>query len=132
MTEYHVHSFRKERGFYLIGLLIAVAIIGLLILRQMAPGSSQVVHSTERASEAACALNRQTFLTNVIAWRNTHPGQPVTMTNLKQSGVAIPICPAGGELFLSSDDSTVYCTIHAPNTNVAQPSDSRQDPSIRP
>lgn len=115
---------RSRRGFYLIGLLIVLAIIAILYgvnltgTDQSGQISSEV--AIDRSEVAACQANRATMRTSIMAWAASHPGTPVTLENMRRSGVALPSCPSGGEYSLGPDARTIYCSVHDPAPGAAE------------
>lgn len=103
-----------QRGFFLIGLLIVLAIIAILSYKQMGAGGENVKMYTGRAKDVACDLNRSTFVTTLMVWRQSHPSEPMTIEAIRKSGTAVPGCPEGGVWSLSADGGEIYCSIHHP------------------
>ena len=104
----------RQRGFFLIGLLIVLAIIAILTYRQMGDRGENVKMYTDRARDVACKVNRTTFVTTLMVWRQSHPNEPMTIENIRKSGTAVPGCPEGGVWSLSADGGEIYCSIHNP------------------
>jgi len=115
----------RGRGFYLIGLLFVVAIILILTYQRIGPEKkgevSRASREIARAKVAGCTMNRQAFAANLVMWRMNHTGEPLTIEHMRESGVRIPGCPAGGEWSISSDGATIYCSLHFPDPNAAAP-----------
>jgi len=111
----------RERGFYLIGLLCVIAIILILTYQRIGPEKAgqarRASREINRAKVAGCTLNRQAFAANLMMWRVNHMDEPLTIEHLRESGVHIPGCPAGGEWSISPDGTTIYCSIHYPDPN---------------
>lgn len=106
----------SRRGFYLIGLLIVLAIIAILSYKQMAgeTGVNQAVMYTDRSRDVACSTNRTLIAQHAAIWRTSHMGETPTMELLLKSNISIPICPKNGAYSMSPDGQTVYCSVHAP------------------
>ncbi|MFW6304046.1 MAG: type II secretion system protein [Candidatus Sumerlaeota bacterium] len=113
----YIHH-RRQRGFYLIGLVAVLAIIMILAYTQLAPdpetGESMPKTQIDRGKENACALNRQTLQTHITAWSVNHVGEKPTIARLKATNVVVPTCPGGGRYSIG-DDSTIYCSEHNPD-----------------
>jgi len=86
---------REAAGFFLIGLLIVLAIIAILTYKQIGPSGENVKLYTGRAKDVACQVNRSTFVTTLAVWGQSHPGEPMTIENIRRSGTAVPGCPEG-------------------------------------
>ncbi|HBF33304.1 TPA: hypothetical protein DDW35_01945 [Candidatus Sumerlaeota bacterium] len=116
-TGLYVHS---RRGFYLIGLLIVIAIILTLGYSQMhgVGGSGGEQFAIDRSKETACTVNRSTLVSSLAIWRTTHSNEPFTLESVAKTGTNIPTCPAGGKYSLSADGATIYCSIHNPDPAV--------------
>jgi competence protein ComGC len=104
----------RQRGFFLIGLLIVLAIIAILTYKQMGPSGENVKLYTGRAKDVACKANRSTFVMTLAMWGQSHPGEPMTIENIRKSGTAVPGCPEGGVWSVSADGNEIYCSIHNP------------------
>ena len=105
----------KNKGFYLIGLLIALVIIMILVGYQMGgnkkenlpPAKTQI----DRGKAAACTANRRALETQIQMWMIQHPGETPTIEKLKQARISIPRCPAGGTYSITPEGKVV-CSIH--------------------
>lgn len=117
----------SQRGFYIIGLLIVLAIIFFLVGRQMGgptEQAQQVVTAQsriDRSEEITCGANRQSFSQNITMWQINHGGEKATLEKLQRDRVAIPRCPGGGEYSIGPDGKTIYCSLHAPPPGTAAP-----------
>lgn len=105
------------RGFYLIGLLLAVVIIMILTLgyfEQNTQGVSSYTASTGAAHRAECLANQRVFMTEAARWSIMHPGEEFTLDTLANSipPLAPKPCRDGGTL--SIVDGQMYCSIHNP------------------
>jgi hypothetical protein len=109
----HVHS---RRGFYLIGLLIVIAILLILGYEQMggSDGQGGSKFAIDRSKDTACMANRSVFASTLTTWRITHQGEAVTLEAIAKT-TSVPTCPMGGKYSLSADGSTLYCSIHFPD-----------------
>ena len=105
----------RERGFYIIGLLIVLAIIFILYGKQLLPDKQGPGALTyiDRSKGSACMVNRTTLGTTIAAWQISHPGQKPTIEAMAGSGSSVPNCPQGGTYSIG-DDGTVYCSKHFP------------------
>lgn len=105
----------KNKGFYLIGLLIALLIIMILAGYQLGgdkkenipPAKTQI----DRGKSAACMANRRTLETQIQMWMIQHPGETPTKEKLEQARISIPRCPAGGTYSITPDGKVV-CSVH--------------------
>ena len=107
-----------RRGFAAVGLLIVLVIMLILGYRQYGAyqggGAASGKHATQKAHKAACDLNRQSSLINLLSWQSTHPGKPISIEQLREEKVQIAKCPAGGKWTISPDGTTIYCSLHNP------------------
>lgn len=110
----------NQRGFYLIGLLIVLLIIAVLYGKQLFPDKSGPGALTyiDRSKVAACSVDRSTLTTTITTWGMSHPGQAVTIENMRNSGTNIPTCPEGGTYEIGPDN-VVYCSKHFPRPKTA-------------
>ena len=107
----------RRRGFYLIGVLIVLAIILVLYGKQLAGDKSEGISSAQtkidRSKEVACSVNRQMIVTGMTAWQISHPGEQPTIEGLRSAGVTVPNCPQGGTYSIGPKGD-VWCSIHNP------------------
>ena len=106
----------SRRGFYLIVLLIVIAIIGILVGKQMGGDDGQASTakmSTDRARVSACSANRNVAKTILTTWQINHSGEKMTVENVRRTNPGFPTCPEGGTYEIGSD-GVVYCTKHFP------------------
>ncbi|MBN1868228.1 hypothetical protein JW916_13160 [Candidatus Sumerlaeota bacterium] len=122
----------SRRGFYLIGLLIVIAILFILYGKELLPdkttGKSTQDMALERSKGAACTANRQALSVQITAWSLNHSGETATVERLRQDGVNVPPCPEGGVLSIGADGHTIYCSIHDPAPGDAPPAGSTSPP----
>jgi competence protein ComGC len=113
---------RKKRGFYMIGILIALVIIMILTYNQLAPGpgsdASSPQQQIDKGERAACSANRQTLRTRIASWKINHTNETISIEAMEKSGVNVPQCPAGGEITIDPEGN-VFCSIHAPVSDPA-------------
>jgi competence protein ComGC len=104
---------RPARGFTFIGIIIVLAIIGVLSYNQMGGGGAApnpVVYK-ERSSVIACRANRTTMKTMLAAWGINNQGRVPTIEDLQRSGQNPPGCPDGGK-YTIMPDGAIHCTKH--------------------
>jgi len=108
---------RGQRGFYLLGLLLVLAIIFIVYGDRLFPdrntGVSQYQDQVDRSKSAACSVNRDSAAAMIAMWVASHPGEEPTVEKLRQSGTSIPACPEGGVLSIGPD-RRLYCSKHEP------------------
>ncbi|BBB32823.1 hypothetical protein TTHT_1306 [Thermotomaculum hydrothermale] len=105
----------------LIVLLIVVGVIGYLVYtgagdfvgtKSNPPAKAQA--QIDKTKELACRQNLKMLNDFVKTYMSTHgidDPADVTIEQLKEYGLQIPECPAGGEYYL--EDGKFYCTIHS-------------------
>jgi len=107
---------KRRRGFTMIELLIAIAIIGILA----AIALPRFVKARYRAYLAACLQNERNLATALESYRTDNRVYPPTLNTLVQAGgmgtiTAIPFCPSAPgtqytyEVNASGDQFTVTC-----------------------
>ncbi|NQU43152.1 hypothetical protein HQ520_07690 [bacterium] len=109
----------SRRGFYLIGLLIVLAIIAILTYKQLAPEEkanqvNMATMSINRSKNTACNVNRNLVQNQISMWEINHLGEKPTLDKLQQGTSSVPSCPEGGQYTIGADGRTVYCSIHNP------------------
>ena len=114
MTTYRHNN---NKGFYLIGLLIALLIIMILTGKFMTgdekSGTGGAINALDKSKAAACSANRMQLQTQLQMWAVSHPGEEATLENLRAANYSIPRCPAGGEYTITGQGQ-VNCSIHDP------------------
>jgi len=113
------HRIPRRRGYYLIGLLIVLAIIAYLTYRQLKPEekAAQVTQAQvyiDRSRDTLCESNRLAIGQNLTMWRVDHPTETLSLDGMRQANFSIPTCPKGGVYTISPDGSQVYCSVHFP------------------
>jgi hypothetical protein len=112
-----------ERGFYLIGLLMALAIVFILVGKQYYGTSNinsvpQAQYQIQKSTDTVCLTNRgavRTDVTTLLAMNGTMPSETELANRLYGK-----LCPEGGA-YQIDDRGNVYCELHAPapeGTNV--------------
>ncbi|HOE97630.1 MAG TPA: hypothetical protein PLS90_13910 [Candidatus Sumerlaeota bacterium] len=106
----------SRRGFYIIGILIVVAIILILVFKgSMAPDPVTQVSSgityIDRSQEVACSTNRNAIRTDLQHYQINNPGAPITPDVIRKANSAT--CPDGG-IYLMAQDGHIFCTLHDP------------------
>ena len=109
---------KKERGFYLIGILMALAIImilngGYFVKGKSGAPSVQVI-SLDRTKSVDCDNSRNAFKNEMTNWQLNNSSATPTIEQLKNSGITISKCRQGGEYSIGKDGN-VYCTLHSVN-----------------
>ncbi len=102
-------------------LLIIVGIIGYLVYtgggnfvanKQNSPAQAQT--QIDKTKELACKQNLKMLNDFVKTYMSTHGVDnplDITIDQLKEDGLKIPKCPAGGEYLF--EDGRFYCTVHS-------------------
>ena len=123
---------KRSKGFMLLGLILALVIIMILaghyFMKDKEIQKTYVQTQLDKSSDAACAVNRQTLSTAIIAWTINHPGEQVTTEKLLQSGVNVVRCPDHVD-YIFDNNGNVYCPIHFPlpnQTPIVPPSQARR------
>lgn len=109
---------RRRRGFAFLELILVVVLIAILAGWYFNNGgggaqeaASQYQHSMDRSKATACIAGRAALRPVIMTYSMQHPGQPVTIEGLRQSGVNLNVCPENGEITLDPDGS-LKCSIH--------------------
>ncbi|OPZ21873.1 MAG: hypothetical protein BWZ10_00484 [candidate division BRC1 bacterium ADurb.BinA364] len=106
-----------ERGFYMIALLIVIAVLLILSWGYFDPsqGVSTYQSSMNSAKTAECAANRNALLANIAVWRMSHPNRTPSIEALRNSNppVAIPVCREGGIISIGPQGE-IFCSVHYP------------------
>ncbi len=102
-------------------LLVVVGVIGYLVytgtgdfvgVKKNNPVSAQV--QIDKTKEFACEQNLKMLNDFVKTYMSTHGidnPEDVTLDELKQYGLRLPHCPAGGKYVF--EDGKFYCTVHS-------------------
>ena len=110
-----IYRRKYNKGFYLIGLLIALMIIMILTGKYMGGDKSTntppVTTNIDRSKKAACSANRLQLQTSIQMWSVTHPGETPTLEKLREARYTVPTCPSGGEYTIGESDQ-VTCSVH--------------------
>jgi len=121
--------FHRSKGFTLIGILIALAIImilgGYYFKEDELTEKNYVDTQIDKSKVAACSVNRQTLSANITAWTIQHPGENVTLEKLRNARYTVPRCPEGHD-YIIDNDGNVYCPVHNP-----PPTDRRSEVQAR-
>lgn len=119
-----IYRHKHNKGFYLIGLLIALMIIMILTGKFMTgdekSGTEGAIHSLDKSKAAACSANRMSLQTQLQMWSISHPGEEITLEKLRAANYSIPKCPAGGEYSISKQ-GYIHCSIHDPDPSATTP-----------
>ncbi len=108
-----------ERGFSLLSVLLALAVVGVLYFAVLGPSRAveevqppmQDLRAAQAAGqETACQRNRSEIQRSLLTWTVTHPGQTPTLEALRRSGFHVPPCPSGGLLEISGQK--MVCSRH--------------------
>lgn len=106
------------KGFSLLSVIAACALIGLLYLGYLSLGGKEGAVSTTQpqvVSSAArgttCRLSRQAGEKKVLTWSLSHPGQKPDLARIQRDGVYIGECPEGGKWKL--DGGRISCSRHS-------------------
>lgn len=67
-------------------------------------------NATTAGKALACRMNRLTLQNTIRTWTLSHPGQAVSLEQLKRDGLFVPECPEGGILTL--EGQRVHCSLH--------------------
>jgi len=111
-------GYAARRGFYLIGILLAVVIMCILTIGYFDKGTTGVstyTASMTAAGRAECLSNQKAFQAEVARWSMNHPNTPVTLENMQKAipPVVIPKCRDGGT-WTMDEGGQVYCSVHNP------------------
>ncbi len=106
---------QHNKGFFFISILMALVIIMILSGYMLGGDKKENIPPAktyiDRGSDTACTANRQVLETQIQMWMISHPGETPTIEKLKQSGVNVPTCPAGGTYTIDSNYK-VHCSKH--------------------
>ena len=107
-----------KKGFSFIGMLMALAIVAILTgmymslqMGQQGGTLKQGISSIEKSKIVACNANKNVIIGHINAWRITHPNERVTLEKMRNTGVSIPTCPAGGTYSIDKQ-GYIICSIH--------------------
>lgn len=109
----------SRRGFAsLIGLLLCLAIIGILVYKgyfeeDPVTGQRQAKVYTDKSKGAACAMNLQTLRAEVMQAKLSGGGQLPSPMLLRERFKGRAHCPEDGK-YQVDNDGNVYCTKHEP------------------
>ena len=105
----------NKRGYGLIVLLIGLAIMMALTVKQWGPqtqgGKPAMVQYIDDGKTAGCMLTRQTLATQIQTMQLSNPGQPPTIERLSAMSMGNCKCPGNGSYTISTD-GRVLCNIH--------------------
>ncbi len=102
-------------------LLVVVAVIGYLVYtgagdfvgtKNQTPAKAQA--QIDKTKELACRQNLKMLNNFVKTYMSTHGvdnPEDITLEDLKEYGLQIPKCPAGGEYIF--ENGRFYCTVHS-------------------
>ncbi len=100
-------------GFTFLGLLMSLAIVGILSGMYLAPGpggaASGPIMYIVRSQRVACEANRAAMRPHLIDFQIQN-NRPPTMEDLRRLGVSLPTCPEGGRFYIV--DGEFLCTLH--------------------
>ncbi len=106
-----------ERGFYLIGMLIALIFVMYLTSMYFTPGPagqpSTYVDSMNKAHKMDCNMTRNKIAGNIVEFKMLNPTAPATIDNLLKTNFQIPPCRAGGTYSIDQK-GVVHCSVHNP------------------
>ena len=107
-----------RRGFYMIGLLMVLAIILILTgegyFKKNAQGITQAQLYTDRSRDSACAINRNQLKTKISMDIVNNMGQvPSKYTLQAKYANNSTKCPGEG-VFSVDGQGAIYCSEHAP------------------
>ncbi len=106
-----------SKGFALIGILIALAIILILTGHYFTKDEeTQVTYyqtQIDKSKSVACTVNRQQLSASITAWSISHPGEKVTVEKLRHDRYSVPRCPSGVDYIIDTEGH-VYCPTHFP------------------
>ena len=118
----NIHN--RSKGFVIIGILIALAIILILTGHYFTKDKeTEVMYyqtQIDKSKSAACAVNRQQLSASITAWSISHPGEEVTPEKLRRDRYSVPRCP-GNVDYIIDTDGHVYCPIHFPPPGQKKP-----------
>ncbi len=116
MSKANMFRHHGRRGFYLIGILIALVIIMILAKNQLGSLNYGKDGETyiERTEGVACGMNRGTALSKLQMWRVNNPKE---RPSFQKIGVNVQ-CPEGGKWTFSRDGTAIYCSLHAPDPSI--------------
>ncbi|MCB2153314.1 hypothetical protein KQI84_00380 [bacterium] len=109
---------KTPRGFVLLSMLMALAIVGILSGMYMgggpggAPGAKPwPVQRIDRAKSAVCAANRRTAMSRVVEAQINSGTTRLSVPEMQRVMGSIPACPGGGRYYTIGGD--VFCTLHS-------------------
>jgi hypothetical protein len=112
----YLHPARGRQGFYIIGILIAVAIIFILVGRgyfdkDPVTQKRQADLYIDNSKDSACTANRQVVASEITAL-SFSTGQRANIHVIRKK-LAGKVCPGKGKYQVDAEGK-VYCTEHSP------------------
>jgi hypothetical protein len=130
----------SRRGSYLIGVLIAVAILMILSMGYFRKGKCGAKSARDSAMDLThkmdCANSRNKLKGDVLDFTRKNPGMEITEENLRMSGKQIPECRSGGT-YQFEPNGEIHCTVHSMPPPTATPAPavdflSSSEPEVTP
>lgn len=108
----------NRRGFYLIGLLMCLVIIGYLTYGGYFSPNSQGVstyqNTMNKTNNAECLSNRAALRPTIVTWQMSHTGETPTIEALAKTNINIPKCRDKG-VFSINAAGELFCSFHYPD-----------------